>query len=211
MAESSVTASVCFACIHKTCIVAYKRIWMDNTQESGGRWFQSKFKQHHVRFFPQKADGDKNAIVPPATQAETGVTQPYENDFYWVRLSRNNTEPGSWSNSVIYKSAVEDEDGSRVTNSSQVFARNAGGLGLEELLEHQDQRLERLWHFTLQTCSIKTISHTHHCFSCLFDSCCFFCDMCLCPSHGDLRVFYNPCSPVDLFAPGDLWFTSITP
>ena len=37
--------------------------------------------RHHVRF-PQKTGGDKNAIALPGTLAETGVTQPYENDFY---------------------------------------------------------------------------------------------------------------------------------
>ena len=51
-----------------------------------GHWFDSKSKHHHVRFFPQKNGGDKNSIVLPAPLAENGVTQPYENDFYWVFL-----------------------------------------------------------------------------------------------------------------------------
>jgi eukaryotic translation initiation factor 2C len=38
-------------------------------------------KRHHVRFFPQSG-GDKNANALPGTLVETGVTQPYENDFY---------------------------------------------------------------------------------------------------------------------------------
>lgn len=39
---------------------------------------------------------------------ENGVTQPYENDFYWVRLPRNHGQLGSWSNSVIYRFAIEN-------------------------------------------------------------------------------------------------------
>ncbi|KAK6007346.1 hypothetical protein QM012_006354 [Aureobasidium pullulans] len=38
-------------------------------------------KRHHVRFFPQSG-GDKNNNALPGTLVETGVTQPYENDFY---------------------------------------------------------------------------------------------------------------------------------
>ncbi|THZ29175.1 Piwi-domain-containing protein [Aureobasidium pullulans] len=38
-------------------------------------------KRHHVRFFPQSG-GDKNANPLPGTLVETGVTQPFENDFY---------------------------------------------------------------------------------------------------------------------------------
>ncbi|KAI5204824.1 Piwi-domain-containing protein [Aureobasidium subglaciale] len=38
-------------------------------------------KRHHVRFFPQSG-GDKNANALPGTLVETGVTQPFENDFY---------------------------------------------------------------------------------------------------------------------------------
>ncbi|KAK0345141.1 Protein argonaute [Friedmanniomyces endolithicus] len=37
-------------------------------------------KRHHVRFFPEK--GDKNGNPMPGTLVETGVTHPYENDFY---------------------------------------------------------------------------------------------------------------------------------
>lgn len=38
-------------------------------------------KRHHVRFFPQSG-GDKNSNALPGTLVESGVTQPYENDFY---------------------------------------------------------------------------------------------------------------------------------
>ncbi|THZ72376.1 hypothetical protein D6C85_04727 [Aureobasidium pullulans] len=38
-------------------------------------------KRHHVRFFPQSGV-DKNANRLPGTLVETGVTQPFENDFY---------------------------------------------------------------------------------------------------------------------------------
>ncbi|THX46252.1 Piwi-domain-containing protein [Aureobasidium pullulans] len=38
-------------------------------------------KRHHVRFFPQRGV-DKNANPLPGTLVETGVTQPFENDFY---------------------------------------------------------------------------------------------------------------------------------
>lgn len=38
-------------------------------------------KRHHVRFFPQSG-GDRNNNALPGTLVETGVTQPYENDFY---------------------------------------------------------------------------------------------------------------------------------
>jgi eukaryotic translation initiation factor 2C len=38
-------------------------------------------KRHHVRFFPQSG-GDKNSNPLPGTLVESGVTQPYENDFY---------------------------------------------------------------------------------------------------------------------------------
>ena len=38
-------------------------------------------KRHHVRFFPQSGV-DKNANPLPGTLVETGVTQPFENDFY---------------------------------------------------------------------------------------------------------------------------------
>lgn len=37
-------------------------------------------KRHHVRFFPTAGDKNKNAL--PGTLVESGVTQPFENDFY---------------------------------------------------------------------------------------------------------------------------------
>lgn len=37
-------------------------------------------KRHHVRFFPEK--GDRNGNPLPGTLVESGVTHPYENDFY---------------------------------------------------------------------------------------------------------------------------------
>ena len=37
-------------------------------------------KRHHVRFFPEK--GDRNGNAFPGTLVETGVTHPFENDFY---------------------------------------------------------------------------------------------------------------------------------
>ncbi|KAK4556352.1 Protein argonaute [Recurvomyces mirabilis] len=37
-------------------------------------------KRHHVRFFPEK--GDRNGNPLPGTLVETGVTHPYENDFF---------------------------------------------------------------------------------------------------------------------------------
>lgn len=37
-------------------------------------------KRHHVRFFPEKGDRNGNAL--PGTLVETGVTHPFENDFY---------------------------------------------------------------------------------------------------------------------------------
>ncbi|TKA80235.1 hypothetical protein B0A55_04157 [Friedmanniomyces simplex] len=37
-------------------------------------------KRHHVRFFPEK--GDRNGNPLPGTLVETGVTHPFENDFY---------------------------------------------------------------------------------------------------------------------------------
>ncbi|PIA98245.1 Protein argonaute [Cercospora beticola] len=37
-------------------------------------------KRHHVRFFPDK--GDRNGNAFPGTLVETGVTNPFENDFY---------------------------------------------------------------------------------------------------------------------------------
>ena len=39
-------------------------------------------KRHHVRFFPEKGKGDRNDNPLPGTLVETGVTHPYENDFY---------------------------------------------------------------------------------------------------------------------------------
>lgn len=38
-------------------------------------------KRHHVRFFPEKG-GDRNGNPLPGTLVETGVTHPFENDFY---------------------------------------------------------------------------------------------------------------------------------
>jgi eukaryotic translation initiation factor 2C len=37
-------------------------------------------KRHHVRFFPER--GDRNGNPLPGTLVETGVTHPFENDFY---------------------------------------------------------------------------------------------------------------------------------
>ncbi|KAF2481788.1 Piwi domain-containing protein [Neohortaea acidophila] len=37
-------------------------------------------KRHHIRFFPER--GDRNGNPFPGTLVETGVTHPYENDFY---------------------------------------------------------------------------------------------------------------------------------
>ncbi|KAM3422173.1 hypothetical protein BST61_g2542 [Cercospora zeina] len=39
-------------------------------------------KRHHVRFFPEKGKGDRNGNAFPGTLVETGVTNPFENDFY---------------------------------------------------------------------------------------------------------------------------------
>jgi eukaryotic translation initiation factor 2C len=39
-------------------------------------------KRHHVRFFPEKGKGDRNDNPLPGTLVETGVTNPFENDFY---------------------------------------------------------------------------------------------------------------------------------
>lgn len=39
-------------------------------------------KRHHVRFFPDQQSGDKNGNPQPGSLVETGVTQPFENDFY---------------------------------------------------------------------------------------------------------------------------------
>ncbi|KAK3720601.1 Protein argonaute [Vermiconidia calcicola] len=39
-------------------------------------------KRHHVRFFPEKNKGDRNENPLPGTLIETGVTNPFENDFY---------------------------------------------------------------------------------------------------------------------------------
>ncbi|KAK5126303.1 hypothetical protein LTR85_010539 [Meristemomyces frigidus] len=38
-------------------------------------------KRHHVRFFPEKG-GDRNGNPLPGTLIETGVTNPFENDFF---------------------------------------------------------------------------------------------------------------------------------
>lgn len=37
-------------------------------------------KRHHIRFFPEK--GDKNGNALPGTLVESGVTNPFENDFF---------------------------------------------------------------------------------------------------------------------------------
>ncbi len=39
-------------------------------------------KRHHVRFFPNKSDGDRNGNALPGTLVESGVTHPFEFDFY---------------------------------------------------------------------------------------------------------------------------------
>jgi len=39
-------------------------------------------KRHHVRFFPQPGLGDKNNNPQPGTLVETGITHPFEYDFY---------------------------------------------------------------------------------------------------------------------------------
>jgi eukaryotic translation initiation factor 2C len=39
-------------------------------------------KRHHVRFFPQGSAADKNGNPKPGTLIETGVTHPFEWDFY---------------------------------------------------------------------------------------------------------------------------------
>ena len=39
-------------------------------------------KRHHVRFFPDQGKGDRNGNPFPGTLVETGVTHPFENDFY---------------------------------------------------------------------------------------------------------------------------------
>lgn len=39
-------------------------------------------KRHHVRFFPDHAGGDRNGNPQPGTLVETGVTHPFEYDFY---------------------------------------------------------------------------------------------------------------------------------
>nr|POE92423.1 protein argonaute [Quercus suber] len=39
-------------------------------------------KRHHIRMFPEPGKGDKNGNPLPGTLVETGVTHPFENDFY---------------------------------------------------------------------------------------------------------------------------------
>jgi len=39
-------------------------------------------KRHHVRFFPDQGKGDRNGNPLPGTLVESGVTHPFENDFY---------------------------------------------------------------------------------------------------------------------------------
>lgn len=39
-------------------------------------------KRHHVRFFPEKGFGDRNNNPQPGTLVETGITHPFEYDFY---------------------------------------------------------------------------------------------------------------------------------
>ncbi|KAK7529899.1 Piwi domain-containing protein [Phyllosticta citribraziliensis] len=39
-------------------------------------------KRHHVRFFPQKGHGDRTENPKPGCLVETGVTHPYQFDFY---------------------------------------------------------------------------------------------------------------------------------
>ncbi|EMC99960.1 hypothetical protein BAUCODRAFT_64185 [Baudoinia panamericana UAMH 10762] len=39
-------------------------------------------KRHHIRFFPEQGKGDRNGNPLPGTLVETGVTHPFENDFY---------------------------------------------------------------------------------------------------------------------------------
>jgi len=39
-------------------------------------------KRHHVRFFPAQGAGDRNGNPRPGTLVETGVTHPFEFDFY---------------------------------------------------------------------------------------------------------------------------------
>ena len=39
-------------------------------------------KRHHIRFFPVQGKGDRNGNPFPGTLVETGVTHPFENDFY---------------------------------------------------------------------------------------------------------------------------------
>lgn len=39
-------------------------------------------KRHHIRFFPDKGQGDRNSNPKPGTLVETGCTHPYEYDFY---------------------------------------------------------------------------------------------------------------------------------
>nr|POE48842.1 protein argonaute [Quercus suber] len=39
-------------------------------------------KRHHIRMFPEPGKGDRNGNPFPGTLVETGVTHPFENDFY---------------------------------------------------------------------------------------------------------------------------------
>lgn len=39
-------------------------------------------KRHHIRFFPAPGSADKNGNAQPGTLIETGVTHPFEYDFY---------------------------------------------------------------------------------------------------------------------------------
>ncbi|OJD34765.1 piwi domain-containing protein [Diplodia corticola] len=39
-------------------------------------------KRHHVRFFPEGRNGDRNGNPNPGTLVETGVTHPFQFDFY---------------------------------------------------------------------------------------------------------------------------------
>jgi hypothetical protein len=80
-------------------------------------------KRHHIRFFPQKSGGDKNAIALPGTLVETGVTQPYENDSNLCAHAaiKGTARPVHYSVAVAQR---EDPDGCALGSAQSLAVGN---------------------------------------------------------------------------------------
>ena len=155
MAESSVTASVHLVFHHRS-LVRFQVKTSPRPFLPPGEWRRQEFQRstwHSGRVWSHSTLRER--LLPLRTRCHQGYCTPcplqrkrchstLRERLLLVRLPRNNTELGSWSNSVIYNVAVWFESEEMDLKSPMYCLEGkSGGLRMEEV-EMQNQPHETL-------------------------------------------------------------------